>query len=261
VTRSSCAWLVGSWLACAACGPPSLEPPEPLEVGVIPFSDSGRRECPSQYSSVLFDLDNAARGCSLENTFLGEAAWTEPTTVKYPITPEVCTRSADFSVLSFCRVPVEPDLFRPLTTDENASELFYALLQFGKSCPRYSHPIAKYIRNEPENNRNASSGPIEPNESSRLLGNYTKLFFCFFTTAPNEYETMSEFPDLGLPYSVFHDFDVPAPSWVISRRWMFTDDADYGEANAYLPSYDRNPLTRKFAEMTPRSCRPPRPCP
>jgi hypothetical protein len=60
---------------------------------------------------------------------------------------------------------------------------------------------------------------------------------------------MQEFPDLGFPYAVFHDFDSPAPGWVISKRWLRTDDANFGEANQYLPSYERNLMTRKFAEI------------
>jgi hypothetical protein len=57
---------------------------------------------------------------------------------------------------------------------------------------------------------------------------------------------MAEFPDLKVPYAVFHDFDVTAPSWVMMKRWIRTDDSET-EAGRYSPLL--SPRTAGFADI------------
>ena len=45
---------------------------------------------------------------------------------------------------------------------------------------------------------------------------------------------MTSFPDLGMNYAVFHDFDGDQPSWVLLKKWIHSDDED---SEAHYPDY------------------------
>jgi hypothetical protein len=47
---------------------------------------------------------------------------------------------------------------------------------------------------------------------------------------------MGSFPNLGGAYGVFHDFEGFQPSWVISKRWAYSDDEDSANNNSSSPS-------------------------
>jgi hypothetical protein len=54
-------------------------------------------------------------------------------------------------------------------------------------------------------------------------GSALYMFFCVFQASTDK---MTEFPDLGMQYAVFHDYDSAQPSFVVSKRWVYSDDDD-----------------------------------
>jgi hypothetical protein len=60
---------------------------------------------------------------------------------------------------------------------------------------------------------------------------------------------MSEFPDLGFPYAVFHDFEGPQPAWILRKRFVFSDDSNNNNSNAYYPDPGAHPETLEFMSI------------
>jgi hypothetical protein len=218
---------------------------ETTYLGVIPYEPpcggSPRRE----HVPIFMDGENDTH-CNLDT---GQGVWLHPAAAKAerpPVCPEINPPEPSDSVpltgslLELCRVQVNGEDFRPLTTDPNRTEDFYAILQFGERCPKNSVAISKKIINESTGNANSSPPNVSPNVvTGDQFGNFTWLFFCYFRNAPSEEETMSEFPDLGFHYAVFHDFDGKQPAWVIRKRWQLSDDSNNtGFQNSYHGDFD-----------------------
>jgi hypothetical protein len=237
-----------------ACGPEPLDDPPEFQLGVIHYNLAKPYEaCESSiHSPLIFSLHVMEAGsdrCSLETGSLGEPNWVSPSAIKYPIDAQACEKAFIEVSLSFCRVRVSRTAFRPLTVDPAEKSQFYAVLRMGDSCPKNSISISKFIYSAVggEKNRNKVTGKdISPHEVQQEHGNYTWLHFCYFTTAPSLAETMSEFPELRVPYAVFHDFDIAAPSWVMEKRWVLTDDNEV-KKDVYYPGL--TPKTAAFADI------------
>jgi hypothetical protein len=251
----------------AGCGddPLARTSPPGLVVGVVPYGaepDLCQQGTNRESVSIRMDDENDTR-CSYESGDRAEGRWVSPHAAKYPLPPttEICDDLHDYTWLRFCRTRVDADAFRPLTSEPHAREQFYAILRFGDSCPEHSIEISKTIVNEDVDNENQPKGPealelLHPNEvAGDAFGNYTKLHFCFFRNAPTEEETMSEFPDLGFPYAVFHDFEGSQPGWVMKKRWQYSDDSNqldpvnsYSEADADFMNIVENPLRDRYRD-------------
>jgi hypothetical protein len=101
----------------------------------------------------------------------------------------------------------------------------------GNACPDGAVAISRMIDNEDRGNKNRADGGIAPNKSNV---DYTQFSFCFFRGGPS---TMPSFPDLGMEYAVFHDFDGDQPGWVLRKKWIHSDDEDSeANTNAYFPT-------------------------
>jgi hypothetical protein len=257
------AWFLS--LACSSCGLAQLEPDpaeakgkgtSELDVGVIPYSENGRRSCedPADVPIRVRIEGGGERGCSLETGSLGEPYWLPPTAVKYPISAEACAKRTLTTTIPFCRTTVDASTFRPLTREPSRTDLFYALLRFGDRCPPQSHPISRYIHTESrategdaESNLIVNGDAAAPNQFQPNLGAYVRLFFCLFTIAAEGEPTMNAFPELGYPYAVFHDFDGQQPEWVMLKRWLLTDDTDGGPFDDFHPQL--TPVTEPIRSM------------
>jgi hypothetical protein len=255
IDRARCwPWLLA--LGSAACAPAALDGDTALDeiyVGVMPYSASGYAldpiSCPGA-DHMVFDLDNL-EGCALATGAAGEQTWSPPTAVKYPIQREYCESDRRWSktTLSFCRVRVKPDLFRPLAAAAGEGQQAYALLKFGDRCPDHSIEWNRWITNAYPGNENVMPDNAIPNHGSSELGNYTRLYFCMLMPGLNHQSSMTAFPDLGFPYVVFHDYDGPQPGWVMLKRWVLTDDAQVGVRSQYYPPIDTDPAGEVFSEI------------
>lgn len=143
--------------------------------------------------------------------------------------------------ISACRV--DGRLFKPFTSGAITPQLNYAVLKLGQECPNGSTEFTRHIDNEDDNNINSRSGPIAPNVSNAN----TTLKFCLFRSGPSP---MATFPNLGGAYAVFHDFEGTQPSWVIEKRWVYSDDEDDGNQNFLSPG---NTDTRRIIHDGPNT--------
>lgn len=246
-TRSN---VLGVLFVCAAsCGGERALHVEGTEIliGVIPFG-FGKANAPCQANpyalSVSFEMDDEDdTRCSYESGDWGEGTWVPPDAIKRGVEHPCSASNRHSTLLHFCRVAVEADTFRPLTSDPHRIEDSYAVLLLGERCPAGATQILKRIYNEDHENKNAfhgAAGTQGPNESTTgVRGAQTTLNFCYFRGAAADVPTMSEFPDLGFPYGVFHDFDVPQPGWVLSKRWQLSDDSNNSsvDRNYYRPAH------------------------
>jgi hypothetical protein len=143
---------------------------------------------------------------------------------------------------SFCKV--DGRQFRSLTKYTGKPQFFYATLMLGSECPNGSQRHIRIVESEFDDNRSAITGPAVPNF---IDGNQVILFFCLFGASPDK---MTSFPDLGLEYAVFHDYDGPQPDLFISKKWVYSDDEDDNLNNSFVDdapframiSGDRNTL-------------------
>jgi hypothetical protein len=216
-------------------------------VGVLPYNALGT-PCslsPTRESVTVSMDDENTTHCSYGSGEFGEGIWASPHATKLPIPPR-CHEGEmhnSHTALRFCRTLVEPNAFRPLTTDPDDASSFYATLKFGEHCPLHAIEIRKHIVNEDQNNKNQpilAGDLLYPNVvTDDARGNFTELVFCFFRAAPTAEETMSEFPDLGFPYAVFHDFEGQQPSFIIGKRWIYSDDSN--QMDPARNWYDPNP--------------------
>lgn len=242
--RTPLAFAAALSCACGESAGPVSSGGTATVVGVLPYATSAIYcEQGTNRESAYFRMDDENdTHCSYETGDLESSFWAPPGAAKVPL-PEECGPRRTHTLLQFCRTSVPAGTFRPLTTDPDAHAQAYALLRFGDSCPPHSVEISKRIINEDADNEN------DPIEAADLLapnqivddarGNYTKLYFCLFRAAPSVADTMDEFPDLGFPYAVFHDFDGDQPGWVIRKRWQYSDDSNQARpVNQYVPSAD-----------------------
>lgn len=191
-------------------------------VGVIPFDNS---TCPADSQLVTFNMDDEDDANQTDST-----SWEAPETARRALVIPSPIDSFRFNTtLRFCKVNGQP--FRHLTIDVNNKSKFYAVLKLGLSCPNGSFEMSRSIDNEDDDNANSFSGPIDPN----VMGRNTSLKFCYFHAGTGF--PMGAFPSIGIKYGVFHDYDVsPQPSFVISKRWVYSDDEDTSNQNGHSPS-------------------------
>jgi hypothetical protein len=272
VNRSVCVLTLALWTgACSDASPPSAEvavAPESLHVGLIPYtpdnpyaSYSSEHVClpgPNRQAVSFRMHDEEDSDCSHWTGWWWEPDWAPPQALKYWGSDTCAVRKpdaapSDFTALHFCRTAVPADTFRPLTTDPAAVHEFYALLKFGDECPPNSIEIQKKIINEDQNNQNSYLGTLDtlaPNEiTNDALGNFTRLFFCYFRAAPTEAETMESFPDVGFSYAVFHDYEGKQPGWVVAKRFVYSDDSNYHTRNEYFPDPADHPEVVEFQAL------------
>lgn len=260
-SASPARWL-GSWLLLGACTavPDQFESnaDASLVVGVVPYDvhDHYCKQSATRESAFMTMDDEDGTHCSYATGDFGEGEWVSPQAAKVTI-PDRCDNLRDYTTLRFCRAIVASDAFRPLTTDPRDASRFYATLKFGDRCPPHAIEITKHIVNEDIDNKNQpvpAGDLLYPNEvTDELRGNYTELVFCFFRAAPSPEETMLEFPDLGFPYAVFHDFDGPQPSFVIRKRWIYSDDSNQTvPSNYYEPEASADVLAFREIVENPR---------
>lgn len=201
--------------------------PDTSALGVIPYAIKAQRSCPfgAGREGLLMVSDyDGQRDCDPSYTgWWNESQWSLPQTAK----SEGSCRDHDpkgpkrqMSQL-FCRV--DGRAFKPLTTDPQATDQFYAVLKLsdeGQPCPNGSVEMVRRMDTEDTNNEGRAVGAIGPNQVITIpASNATILHFCFFRWADNPADTMQDFPDLGFPYAVYHDFDEPQPPWVTLKRW------------------------------------------
>jgi hypothetical protein len=227
----------GEMVPSGAAGSPVLRCGDPATaVGVIPYDTAGTSFCPLGTGLEEFDVtmrteDNPR--CSASSGSAGESAWLLP--------DDDSTRShqcgnAPLTRLSFCRV--DGALFKPVTGDSDANQ-YYAVLQLGTSCPNGSASVTKHIDTEDAPDPPDANGVTGfPGENAVASGDRTKtyveLHFCYFRADADPTRRMGGFPDLGIPYAVFHRFADQQPSWVIAKAWRYTqDETDAVNSNGY----------------------------
>lgn len=222
--------LLRTGTGIVSCGDPTTV------VGVVPYSPSGTIDCP--FGAGVEDLrismhDENQPPCSDASGSRGEGQWVLPDAPDRG--PPVCT-SLSTTTLTFCRV--DGATFKSLTT-ALAPQQFYAVLKLGSVCPNGSVEVSKTIDNEDDpgpivNNDLGDPGPNRV-ESQPGLGTITRLVFCYFRGAASQGAVMAGFPDLGFPYAVFHAYAGEQPSWVMVKRWIYSNDED---SQMGVDSYD-----------------------
>ena len=236
-----------------ACGP------DDRAVGVLPYGSDGTVPCyllagaEGIKISMQQEIDSI---CSYESGSGGEGPWVLPQATRPAIAcvPRDPDRPADpiYNVLPFCRV--DGGQFKPLTRDPSDDANFYAVLNLAAGpdekpapCPNGATLIKRYMQNEEDaGGGNTSGGRLGANVVQSTLDgapqNAAILYFCYFQAASSGQEIMSEFPDLGFPYAVFHAFGGPQPSWVTLKRWVYSNDESRNNQDLPLVSDDPTAL-------------------
>jgi hypothetical protein len=155
------------------------------------------------------------------------APWGSPTTARRAVHGKLFFPIN--TMFRFCKV--NGNSFKPLTTDVNAKGRFYAVLKLGTTCPNGSFDFTRHIDNEDTDPATSVTGPIAPS----VVGANTTLRLCFFRTGVAA-NLMTAFPNLGINYAVFHDFDTTDQKLFLQKHWRYTDDEDSGNANSTSPS-------------------------
>lgn len=231
------ATFLGLALTLIAAGAASAVVDNTYAVGVVPVDGT---TCPadSQLVTIYMDDEDDDNNTDWVGYFGNDGGkWQSPQTPFRGVREGEdicsifgCTRFNENTTLRFCKVNGQK--FKPLTTNVNAKSQFYAVLKLGQYCPNGSLNHSRFIDNEDDDNENWTSGPIAPNSQDHN----TSLKFCFFRTGTSS-NLMTSFPSLGIQYAVFHDYDDSIqPSWVISKRWHYSDNEDDDNINSSSPS-------------------------
>lgn len=183
-------------------------PQEPTYfVGVIPQSVSSPpsgADCPPGASLVNFYLDD--EDSDNENN---RAGW---------IGAIKSDRNTSFY---YCRV--DGRQFKPLST-VNTVNNHYALIRLGTACPPGSTNFTRYWDNENSGNANSrwtsSGNALDYGPNTVAYSQNSIMYFCLFKSGT---DTMSEFPNLGIPYGVFA---APDFTKAVQSGWVYTDDED-----------------------------------
>lgn len=128
---------------------------------------------------------------------------------------------------NFCKVDGRD--FHSFTKFASKTEYFYAALALGTTCPNGSTSAYRASTGEIFDNRSSWTGPMGGNYFQLASGaagpggSVLYMFFCVFQASTDK---MTEFPDLGMQYAVFHDYDSVQPSFVVSKKWVYSDDDD-----------------------------------
>lgn len=127
----------------------------------------------------------------------------------------------------FCKV--DGRSFKSLTKYASKTHYYYATLKLGLECPNGSLDFQRQVDGEHDDNQTRISGPAAPNAKSvsSMVFNY-----CLFGANTDK---MTSFPDLGMSYAIFHDYDGEQPDHFIAKRWVYSDDEDYHNFNYTSP--------------------------
>lgn len=219
--------------------------PDGNALGVIPYDVKAQRSCPlgaGREGLLLASQDDDQYDCLPPSTgWGGESQWALPQAAKRELRcgRPVPARGRPQTQQWFCRVDGRP--FKPLTTDPQATDQFYAVLKLSddaQPCPKGSVEMVRRMDTEDVNNKGRTVGAVGPNQVLTAPdSNATILHFCFFRWADDAADTMQEFPDLGFPYAVYHDFDGPQPPWVtLKRTHHCTNEQNTNGNRVYSPA-------------------------
>lgn len=123
----------------------------------------------------------------------------------------------------FCKV--DGRSFKSLTRYGN-TDYYYAALKLGTTCPNGSIEFQREIAGETSENESYVRGPAGPNVKRLSV---MDMSFCMFGTNTDK---MYSFPDLDMPYAVFHDYDSGQPSLFFAKRWVYSDEEDAWNRNS-----------------------------
>lgn len=231
---------------------PSCGPAETV-VGVVPYLPFDT-DCPfgaGREGVRLTIQDENNSFCWFKTGMRGEGEWVLPQSDKSPLdcrtrTP---TESLVSTTINACRV--DGRRFKPLTSDPNASEQFYAVLKLGDGpCPNGATEVLRIFDTEDDGNILSSAlGRVGPNIVGNAKSTLAEFHFCFFRAAATAEETMSEFPDLGFPYAVYHDFEGPQPPWVTLKAWQYSRNQEQGNVNGLSTPSDDARIIEAFAKI------------
>jgi hypothetical protein len=123
---------------------------------------------------------------------------------------------------TFCKVDGRD--FKSLTKFASKTNYFYAVLSVGEQCPNGSVDAVRIMDDEADNNQSSISPAGLANRQRNYHNGFTTvLSFCVFQASTDK---MTSFPDLGMRYAVFHDYDAVQPSLFIQKRWVYSDNED-----------------------------------
>jgi hypothetical protein len=233
------------------CGDPSTV------VGVLPAAPEGTTDCPfgaglEGLQIFMHDESTSNEACSDRTGMHGEGNWLLPDDDR----PRqfVCDPHRYTTTLDFCRV--DGTQFKPLLSATADPAQGYAVLELGDSCPPGSVEVSMTIDNEDDNQGSEPSmttghpgrNLARPDEGATK----TVLFFCYFRPTTSVDEAMTGFPDLAIPYAVFHRSAGEQPPWVIAKRWLHShNEVDHGYQQGPYGSPDPSaiPDFRDIVEM------------
>jgi hypothetical protein len=225
---------------------PSLCGPDATAVGIAPYSEDGIVACPlgwvaSEGVDILLSSNNDGL-CPRATGAHGEGNWVLPQAERsnHPCAsvPPANPKAVRFQ---FCRV--DGRLFKPLTTDPDATEQFYAVLMLGSKCPNGSEEVLWQIDTPIRGDGSSCAGAVPascgPNQALNLgsAGSTFHFAFCLFRAAATAEDTMLSFPKMAGSYAVFHDFDGLQPPWVMVKRWVRSQE---GSGNRLVGPPDVN---------------------
>jgi hypothetical protein len=185
-------------------------------VGVIPLDPNS---CPADRRVSVYTDDED------EDNESDSTGWDPPNTARRSRAHNTGRTGTSWN---FCKVDGRD--FYSWTKFSSKTEYFYAVLRLGTDCPNGAQGATHYSTGELDNNESSWTGPmggsvfLAPNDGSLdPNGPVLATSYCFFQDSPDK---MTAFPDLGMQYAVFHDYDSAQPSFVLSKRWVYTDDED-----------------------------------
>lgn len=184
-------------------------------IGVIPLNPNS---CPAEQRVTVYTDDEDDEN---ESDFTG---WDSPQTARRD---REHNTGRTGTLWNFCKVDGRD--FHSLTKFSSKTEYFYAVLLLGTTCPNGSTGVRHYSTGEFDNNESSWTGTMGGNffmwasGSMEPGGSVLSTVYCFFQASTDK---MTAFPDLGMQYAVFHDYDSVQPSFVLSKRWVYSDDED-----------------------------------
>jgi hypothetical protein len=132
--------------------------------------------------------------------------------------------------LTICKV--NGKIFKPHTTDVSQTGRYYGVLRMSESCPANGLKASRYVDTEDDDNANRVEGSLSPSSWNKYGFN---LQFCVFTSGPSS-NVEHGFPDIGVSYAVFHDYDDVAIGdnqyKILKKRYFMTNDEDDGNNNS-----------------------------
>ena len=125
----------------------------------------------------------------------------------------------------FCKV--DGRNFKSLTKYASKTNYFYSVLSIGSACPNGSLLVGRMMADEADNNESyISPAGLANKQWNYHTGFVTHLSFCMFGPSTDK---MTSFPNLGMKYAVFHDYDGVQPELFLQKKWVYSDNEDHVE--------------------------------